>query len=103
MPSFDSYIVEIRGNGPGVSGPRAHVRLRADTSEVGMILFWDSLSPTKVDSEASGVITINLPISVLAGVLDVLRQEKPLNIAMSGSGRGVLSTARAEPVGEEET
>jgi hypothetical protein len=39
----------------------------------------------------------------LAGVLDVLRQEKPLNIAMSGSGRGVLSTARAEPVGEEET
>jgi hypothetical protein len=103
MPSFDSYIVEIRGNGPGVFGPRAHVKLRAGATQVGLIVFWDSISSTTVDSVESGMTKINLPISILSGVLDVLRHEGPLKIEMSGSARAVLSTSTAEPVGEDET
>jgi hypothetical protein len=54
----------------------------------------------EADSDTGGIIRMHLPSAMFQSVLDVLRNEKPINVYFA-QGRGFLGTS-AEPVGEAE-
>ena len=54
----------------------------------------------EADANDGGIIKMYLPSAMFQSVLDMLRNEKPINVYFS-AGRGFLGTS-AEPVGEGE-
>ena len=70
---------------------------------VGVLIFIDD-GHTKKPKVQSGIVTIYMMPSLLGPTLDVLRNEKPLQLWVSSGGNwGMLKTGNKEPVGEEET
>ena len=53
------------------------------------------------DYVSGGIIRMHLPSTMFENVLDVLRNEKPINVYFAAN-QGFLGTGK-EPVGEEET
>jgi len=104
MANFTSYTAGIRGTGIGIeSGIRAVVTLRDGTTIVGSVRCWDAGTTIPNDSSATP-LTMNVPVAMLPAILDVLRHEGPLQVAFNPTlGKVLLSTATAEPVGEDET
>jgi hypothetical protein len=49
----------------------------------------------------AGIIRMHLPSAMFQSVLDVLRNEQPINVYFA-AGRGFLGTSGSEPVGEGE-
>ena len=53
------------------------------------------------DYESGGIIRMHLPSAMFHGVLDVLRNEKPIHVYLAAS-RAFLGTSD-EPIGEDES
>ncbi|NTW75102.1 MAG: hypothetical protein HGB29_09585, partial [Chlorobiaceae bacterium] len=80
---------------------RAQIQLNdAAGKTVAWIRFNDPGMSFENDANDGGIIKMHLPSSMFENVLDVLRNEGPINIYFA-QGRGFLGTA-AEPVGEGE-
>jgi hypothetical protein len=68
---------------------------------VAWVRFNDPEMHFEDDYVSGGIIRMHLPSSMFHSVVDMLRNEKPINIYFAAN-RGFLGTSD-EPVGEEET
>lgn len=100
MPAVASYFILFRGGASQTM--RAQIALSdAAGLAVAYMRFYDLGALTANDSvDAAGVITMNLPFVAFQSVLDVLRNEQPLNVYFAGLG--FFGTGTPEPVGEGE-
>lgn len=101
MPAVTSYSVLFYGGPDGYQTNRAQIQL---SDAAGKTLAWLRFNDPgmfyETDAEDAGIIRMHLPSAMFSAVLDVLRNEKPINVYFA-QGRGFLGTA-AEPVGESE-
>lgn len=104
MPPINQYRVLFYGSPDGVGNKRAEIKVFEDANPRGDVRFHDPGMPFPNDSLSSdGRIIMHLPSVMFANVLDVLRNEKPINYHFA-LGRAVLSTSdeEREPAGEGE-
>jgi hypothetical protein len=102
MAEVASYDVVFYGSPTGYQTNRAQIQL-SDTNNntLAWIRFNDSGMFFEDDYESDGIIRMHLPSAMLRNVLDVLRNEKPINIYFA-AGRAFLGTSTSEPIGEGE-
>ena len=102
MAEVASYHVLVYGGPDGYKTNRAQIQL-SDSS--GKTLAWLRFNDPgmfyEADSNSGGIIKMHLPSTMFHSILDVLRNEKPINIYFAQS-RGFFGTATNEPVGEGE-
>jgi hypothetical protein len=99
-PTVTQYQVLFYGSPTGYQGSRAQITLYNGTAVLGYVRFHDLSMAFPDDSQQAGKIDMHLPSSMFDSVLDVLRNEKPVNYYFTSS-RAFLGTL-AEPVGEAE-
>lgn len=95
------YHILVYGGPDGYQTNRSQIALYGANGKTAAFLrFNDPGMNFESDSEAKGIIRMHLPSTMFDGVLDVLRNEKPVYIYFA-QGRGFLSTSK-EPIGEGE-
>jgi hypothetical protein len=93
-----TYRVSVYGGPQGRAGLRAQVHLEDEAAErIGVINFFDQPRDVAGDT-VEPVITMNLPISMLGTVVDLLRNEKP--VLLRGSPTHATLTTLEEVTGE---
>ncbi len=92
---FDFYRLRLQG---GTTKP-ANVICYAGNTLVGSLIFHDLGDTKNPKVDANGRLTIYMVPSLLGPTLDVLRNEKPLQL-WAGQTLGVLMSGQKEPVGE---
>ncbi len=99
--TIGSYSMLFYGSPSGYQTNRAQIQL-VDTNGIvrAWIRFNDPGQFFENDYESGGIIRMHLPSTMLANVIDVLRNEKPVYIYFA-AGRAFLGTS-AEPIGEGE-
>ena len=101
MAAVASYSVQFYGGPDGYQTNRAQIQL---SDAAGKTLAWVRFNDPgmffEADSDSGGIIKMHMPSAMFQGVLDVLRNERPINVYFA-QGRGFLGTAK-EPVGEAE-
>lgn len=101
MPAVKSYSVLFYGSPTGYQTNRAQIQLSgSDGKTLAWVRFNDPGQAFENDYVSGGIIRMHLPSSMLGSVIDVLRNEKPINVYFAAN-RGFLGTSK-EPVGEEE-
>lgn len=100
MSAVTNYHVLFYGSQDGYQTNRAQITLYNGASPVGYVRFNDPGMTFEADYVDSGVIRMHLPSTSFQNVLDVLRNESPINVYFA-AGRGFLGT-NAEAVGEGE-
>lgn len=101
MPAVANYSVLFYGSPDGYQTNRAQIALSdANGAPLAYVRFNDPGMFFETDANDGGIIKMHLPSAMFPSVLDVLRNEKPINVYFA-SGRGFLGTS-AEPVGEGE-
>ena len=101
MAAVKTYSVLFYGGPDGYQTNRAQIQLNDTAGKtVAWIRFNDPGMFFEADSNAGGIIKMHMPSAMFASVLDVLRNEKPINVYFA-QGRGFLGTS-AEPTGEGE-
>jgi len=101
MAAVSSYQVLFYGGPDGYQTNRAQIQLSdAAGKAMAWVRFNDPGMAFETDSNTGGIIRMHLPSSMFHNVLDVLRNEKPINVYFA-QGRGFLGTG-SEPVGEGE-
>jgi hypothetical protein len=101
MATVSSYSVLFYGSPEGYQTNRAQIQLSdAAGKALAWVRFNDPGMVFENDAMDNGVIRMHLPTSMFQSVLDVLRNEKPVNVYFA-QGRGFLGTG-LEPVGEGE-
>ena len=100
MANVTSYSVLFYGGPEGYQTNRAQIQLSDGNNVVAWLRFNDPGMAFENDYTDGGIIRMHLPSSMFENVIDVLRNEKPLNIYFA-QGRGFLGTG-AEPAGEGE-
>ncbi len=103
MPSYtvDTYALQLEA-GPTIGGRRALFICRSAGTVKGWISFYDdgaTLASPSVD--ATGRISLPMPMSRYASVIDLLRNEKPVTLYYNSPTFAGLSVS-GEPVGEQE-
>jgi len=99
--SFDNYKVFYYSQ---YNDLKCYVYLYQGTSYQGRLAFHEDGSAIPDNAAYSGNPTLNYPVSEFANVMEILREEKPLNITLNeANGIGTLATSQYEPVGEEES
>ena len=103
MATINEYHVLVYGSPDGYQTNRAQIAVyNASHAVIGYIRFNDPGQVFEADSvDANGIIRMHLPSHLFQPTLDLLRNEKPMQIYFA-AGRGFLGTAGAEPVGEGE-
>ena len=102
MSQVTGYHVLFYGGPDGYQTNRAQISLYdAAGKPVAYVRFNDPGMVFEADYEADGIIRMHLPSTMFENVIDVLRNEKPINIYFA-QGRGFLGTGSVEPVGEGE-
>jgi hypothetical protein len=96
-----SYHILIYGSEQGYQTNRAQIALYDGGKIVAYVRFNDPSMVFEADSDSGGIIWMYLPSSMFQSVVDILRNEKPINIYYA-QGRGFLGTSTLEPVGEAE-
>ncbi len=102
-----TYGVAVYGGPDGFDSDRARITLRDSSGKaIARLYFRDSSKALEADSAVlleakSGVSKMYLPTAMLPTVVDILRNEKPINITLS-AGRVIFHNGVAEPVGEGE-
>ncbi len=110
---FDTYQVLVYGGtnlrpSPPPPPPAhviAMVRCYNGSIFAGQVVFYrdDQVQPNSSLLPATDAPSISMAISMLDGVLDLLRYSKPLYLFLdTTSGNGFIGTAGLVPVGEEE-
>lgn len=100
MASVTQYGVLFYGTPAGYQGSRAQIQVSDGSTVLGWIRFHDPGMPFPADSQSGGKIIMHLPSAMFENVLDVLRNEKPINYYFS-AGQAFFGTSN-EPVGEGE-
>ena len=101
MALVSSYSVLFYGGPSGYQTNRAQIQLNdAAGKTLAWVRFNDPGMFFEADANDGGIIKMHLPSAMFQSVLDVLRNEKPINIYFA-QGRGFLGTS-GEPVGEGE-
>ena len=102
MPAVNEYSVLIYGSPTGYQTNRAQIQLKDGLNNVvAWVRFNDPGQTFENDSvDSGGRILMHLPSHLFGPTLDMLRNEKPINVYFA-AGRGFLGTA-AEPTGEGE-
>jgi len=101
MATVSSYSVLFYGSPEGYQTNRAQIQLSdAAGKTLAWIRFNDPGMFFEPDANDGGIIKMHLPSSMFQSVLDVLRNETPINVYFA-SGRGFLGTS-VESVGEGE-
>jgi len=100
MANVTQYNVSFYGSSDGYQGNRAQIQLSDGPTVLGWVRFHDPSMPFPADSQSGAFIIMHLPSSMFENVIDVLRNEKPINYYFAAS-RAFLGTS-SEPVGEEE-
>ena len=101
MPAVSSYSILFYGGPDGYQTSRAQIQLsNAGGTSLAWIRFNDPGMLFEADANDGGIIKMHLPSAMFQSVLDVLRNEKPINVYFA-QGRGFLGTS-SEPVGEGE-
>jgi hypothetical protein len=101
MVNVTGYHVLFYGSPTGYQTNRAQISLYNSSKVVAYIRFNDLGMTFENDYVSGGIIRMHLPSTMFENVLDVLRNEKPINVYFAAN-RGFLGTGK-EPVGEEET
>jgi hypothetical protein len=102
MAVVASYSLLVYGSPTGYQTNRAQIALHdAGGQSLAWVRFNDPGMFFEDDYESDGIIRMHLPSTMLASVLDVLRNEEPVHVYFA-AGRAFLGTA-SEPIGEEET
>ena len=102
MAAVSSYSILFYGSPCGYQTNRAQIQL---SDAAGQTIAWIRFNGPGMFFESNandgGIIKMHLPSAMFQSVLDVLRNEKPINVYFA-AGRGFLGTS-GEPVGEGET
>lgn len=98
MANVSGYHVLFYGGPGGYQTNRAQIQLSDGNDVVAWLRFNDPGMAFENDYLDAGIIRKHLPSSSFENVIDVLRNEKPLNIYFT-QGRGFFGTS-TEPVGE---
>jgi len=102
MAEVTSYHILVYGSPEGYQTNRSQITLYGATGNVlAYLRFNDPGMVFEADSDSGGIIKMHLPSTMFQSVLDILRNEKPLQIYFA-QGRGFFGTAGTEPVGEGE-
>jgi hypothetical protein len=96
------YNYQFHGGPNGYGGYRAVLRLQNAGTSVAYVYFIPTGQPIPADADVGSPawIRIYMPEATLPGVIDMLRNEKPISVYFA-SGSGFLLTGN-EPVGESE-
>lgn len=100
--AITGYKVSCAGSPDGVGDCRVNITLFSGLGIVGYIRFHDPGMPFPNDSQdvVRGWTYMNMPSSMLGPVVDLLRNEKPIEFKFV-NGHTFLDTG-SEPVGEGE-
>jgi hypothetical protein len=101
MANVTSYSILIYGGPDGYQTNRAQIQLKDGNTVVAWVRFNDPAMFFEADSMLGNIIRMHLPSSLFQSVLDILRNEKPLNIYFA-AGRAFFGTSGEEQVGEGE-
>ena len=101
MTNVTSYQILMYGSPEGYQTNRAQIALYNGTKVVAYVRFNDPGMFFEADSEVNGIIKMHLPSAMFQSVIDILRNEKPINIYFA-QGRGFFGTGSLESVGEAE-
>lgn len=77
--SITKYQMMMYGGEGGYQSCRAQINLHTDAGLVGFIKFHDEGQPLGKDSDENNRIIMHLPMSQFHHVVDMLRNEKPIN------------------------
>lgn len=100
MANVTQYHVLVYGTSDGYQDNRAQITLYDGATVLGYVRFHDPGMTFPNDSQSGGLIIMHLPSMMFENVIDVLRNEKPINYYFA-SNHAFLGTS-AEPVGEAE-
>jgi hypothetical protein len=100
MANVTNYSVLFYGGPDGYQTNRAQIQLSNGITPVAWVRFNDPGMAFEADYVDGGIIRMHLPSTMFENVIDVLRNEKPINVYFT-AGRAFLGTS-AEPVGESE-
>ena len=101
MAEVTGYKVLFYGGPDGYQTNRAQIELEGPSGTVAWVRFNDPGMLFEADYQSDGIIRMHLPSAMFQSVVDVLRNEKPIQVYFA-QGRGFLGTASVEPVGEGE-
>ena len=102
MANITQYHVLFYGTSDGYQGNRAQIGLYEGGKCVGYVRFHDPGMPFPADGpQANGQLVMHMPSTMFDAVIDVLRNEKPINFYFT-SNHCFLGTGSTEPVGEGE-
>ena len=101
MANITQYHVLFYGSGDGYQGSRAQITLYEGGSVRGYVRFHDANMAIPADTQSGTLITMHLPSEMFENVIDVLRNETPINYYYS-AGHAFLATGSIEGVGEGE-
>lgn len=100
MANVTNYDVLFYGGPVGYQTNRAQIQLSEGNQVVAWVRFNDPGMALENDFIEGGIIRMHLPSSMFENVIDMLRNEKPINIYFA-QGRGFLGSG-IEAVGEAE-
>jgi hypothetical protein len=100
LTQVTNYHVLVYGSPTGYQTNRSQITLYNGNDVVAYVRFNDPGMKFEDDYVKDDIIRMHLPSSMFQSVLDVLRNEKPMNIYFVAD-RAFLGTGK-EPVGEEE-
>ncbi len=100
MANVTSYSILIYGSPDGYQTNRSQIQLTNGNTVVAWLRFNDPGMAFENDYVSNNIIRMHLPSTMFQSVLDILRNETPLNIYFA-QGRGFFGTS-SEPVGEGE-
>jgi hypothetical protein len=100
MANVTSYSVLFYGSPGGYQNNRAQIQLKDGNTVVAWIRFSDPGMLFENDDMLGTIIRMHLPSHMFENVIDVLRNESPINVYFA-QNRGFLGTG-TEPVGEGE-
>ena len=100
MAAVTNYHVLFYGSESGYQTNRAQITLYNGANPVGYVRFNDPGMTFETDTVEGGIIRMHLPSTSFQNVLDVLRNESPINVYFA-AGRGFLGTS-LEGTGEGE-
>ncbi len=101
MVNVTAYQILIYGSPQGYQTNRSQIMLYDGSKPVAYVRFNDPGMVFEDDSEENGIIKMHLPSTMFQSVVDILRNEKPLNVYFA-QGRGFFGTGSLEQVGEAE-
>jgi hypothetical protein len=101
MPKIKSYNYQFHGGPQGYAGNRAIIRLQDSSDQsVAYVHFVPTGHTIPSDTNNPPWIRMYLPEAAFPGVIDMLRNEKPISVYFA-AGSGFLHTGE-EPIGEAE-